>query len=80
METWKVVAAYAAWLLAAATISLLVGLLLGELVLAVGLVDAASTQQRIVVEAVAVAGFLVLAALPYLLRRRVSGEVGDGDE
>lgn len=80
MDTWKAIAAYLGWLLAAAAIGLLVGLLIGELALALRLVDAASTQQRIVVEGVAVAGFLVLAALPFLLRHRVGREeAGPGD-
>lgn len=81
VETWKLAVAYVAWLLAAATIALLVGLLIGELALAIGAVDAASREQRTVVEVVAVAGFLVLAALPFLLRNRIAREeeIG-GDE
>lgn len=81
MDTWKIVVAYAGWLLAGAAIALLIGLLCGELALALGVVDAASPEQRTVVEAVAIAGFVVLAALPFLLRHRVRREeAAAGDE
>lgn len=78
MDTWKIVVAYTGWLFAAAAIGLLLGLLSGELVLALGLVDAASVEQRTVVEVVAVAGIVVLAALPFLLHHWVRREEATG--
>jgi len=74
VETWKAVVAYLGWLLAAATIAILGGLLVGEAALSVGLVDSASSEQKLVVEAVGIVLFVVLAALPYLLRHRVMQE------
>ena len=78
MDTWKIVVAYTGWLFAAAAIGLLLGLLSGELALAVRFVDAASPEQRTVVEWVAVVGFVVLAAVPFLLRNRVRREEATG--
>ncbi len=78
VETWKLIAAYVGWLLAAAAIALLGGLLVGEMLSLVGLVDAAGAEQKLVVEVVAVVLFLLLAALPYLLRDRfLPEESGD---
>jgi len=78
VDTWKIVVAYTGWLFAAAAIGLLLGLLSGELALAVRFVDAASPEQRTVVEWVAVVGFVVLAAVPFLLRNRVRREEATG--
>lgn len=80
METWKAVIAYLGWLLAAATIAILGGLLAGEVALSVGLVDSASSEQKLVVEAVGVVLFVMLAALPYLLRHRVMQEEAEAGE
>ena len=78
VETWKLIGAYVGWLFAAAAIALLGGLLVGEALSLVGLVDAAGAKQKLVVESVAVVLFLVLAALPYLLRDRfLPEETGD---
>ena len=71
MPTWKLVLVYAGWLLAAAAIALLGGLLVGEMALAVNLIDSGDTVQKLIVEAVAVVIFVLLAALPSLLRNRV---------
>ena len=80
VETWKAVIAYLGWLLAAATIAILGGLLAGEVALSVGLVDSASSEQKLVVEAVGVVLFVMLAALPYLLRHRVMQEEAEAGE
>ncbi len=70
VETWKLVAAYLGWLLASIAIALLFALLLGELVALIGVVEAGSTAQRRLVEITAVAGFVLLALVPFLLRAR----------
>ena len=80
VETWKAIAAYLGWLLAAASIAILGGLLAGEVVLFVGLVDPAGSEQKLVVEAVGIVLFLMLAALPYLLRHRVLREEAEPGE
>lgn len=69
--TWKLVVAYLGWLLAASALALLFGLVLSELAALVRLVDAGSDAQQTVVEVVAVIAFVVLALLPFLLRRRI---------
>ena len=80
VETWKAIIACLGWLLAAATIAILGGLIAGEAALSVGLVDPASSEQKLVVEAVGIVLFLMLAALPYLLRHRVMGEEAEPGE
>lgn len=77
VETWKLVAAYVGWLLASIAIALLFGLLLGELGALIGGVESGSAAQRRVVEITAVAGFVVLALVPFLLRGRF---VRSGDD
>ena len=69
--TWKLIVAYLGWLLAASALALLFGLVLSELAALVRLVDAGSDAQQTVVEVVAVIAFVVLALLPFLLRRRI---------
>ena len=70
IETWKLVTAYLGWLLASIAIALLFALLLGELVALIGGVEPGSTAQRRFVEITAVAGFVVLALVPFALRGR----------
>ena len=77
VEAWKLVAAYLGWLLASIAIALLFALLLGEVVALIGGVEPGSTTQRWLVEITAVAGFVVLALVPFLLRGRF---VGSGDD
>ena len=72
--TGKLVVAYLGWLLAAVALALLFAILLGELLAVLGLVDSLSLLQRRVVEVASVVLFLVLALLPFLLRRRLSQE------
>jgi len=67
----KLLVAYLGWLLAASALAILFGILTGELLALVGLVDSLSQQQRRVVEVAAIAGFVGLALLPFLLRRRL---------
>jgi len=69
--TWKLVVAYLGWLLAAAAIALLFGSLISELAALVGIVEAGSDSQQRVVEVCMIAGFVWLALLPFLLRRRL---------
>lgn len=68
---WKLPVAYLAWLLAASALAILFGILVGELLALVGLVDSLSREQRRVVEVASVAAFVVLAFLPFLLRHRL---------
>ena len=69
--TWKLVVAYLGWLLAASALALLLGLVLSEIAALFRLVDAGSDAQQTVVEVVSIAAFVVLALLPFLLRRRI---------
>lgn len=69
--TWKLVVAYLGWLLAAIALALLFGLVLSEIAALVRLVEAGSDAQQTVVEVLSVIAFVVLALLPFLLRRRI---------
>ena len=69
--SWKLTVAYIGWLLAAIGIAIVFGVLTSELLALVGLVDSLSKEQRRVIEVVSVAAFVVLALLPFLLRRRL---------
>ena len=69
--TAKLIAAYVGWLLAAVALGVLFGSLVGELGALIGLVDSQSTDQRRVVEIAAIIAFIVLALLPFVLRRRL---------
>ena len=69
--SWKLTVAYIGWLLAAIALAIVFGVLTSELLALVGLVDSLSQEQRRVVEVVSVAAFVVLALLPFLLRRRL---------
>ncbi len=74
--TWKLVVGYLVWLLASAAIALIAGLLVGVLATAFG-VESQSANSQNLIAFVAAIGFVVMAVLPLLLRRRMSGE---GDE
>jgi hypothetical protein len=69
--TAKLVVAYLGWLLAASALALLFSLLIGELVALIGIVDSGSDGQQTVVEVAMIAWFILLAALPFLLRRHI---------
>lgn len=70
---WKLVAGYLLWLLASAAIALIAGLLVGAIATALG-VEAQSAASQNLIAIVAVVMFVVLAILPFLLRRRMSGK------
>jgi hypothetical protein len=70
VTAWKLAIAYLGWLLASIAIALLFALLLGEVVALIGVVEAGSTAQRRLVEITAIAGFVLLALVPFLLRGR----------
>jgi hypothetical protein len=69
--TAKLVVAYLAWLLAAGALALLFSLLIGEVVALIGIVDSGSDSQQTVVEIATIAWFVLLAALPFLLRSHI---------
>ena len=73
VATWKLVVAYVVWLLASVAIALIGGLLLGVIATFFGVESQSANSQRLIAT-VAIVGFVVLAALPFLLRRRMSGE------
>jgi uncharacterized protein (DUF697 family) len=72
VSTWKVLLLYGIWLLAAAAIAIVAAILVGQIAGLFG-VDAQEGRGRdVVFSVVAVGVFLVLAALPWLLRRRTA--------
>jgi len=75
---WKFVAIYLVWILASAAIALIAGLLVGVIATGFG-VESQTTGSQNLIAVVAMASFVVLAILPFLLRRRMSGKP-DGEE
>ena len=75
---WKFVAIYLVWLLASVAIALIAGLLVGAIATGFG-VESQSAASQNVIAIVAVASFVVLTILPFLLRRRMSSK-SDGEE
>lgn len=73
VATWKLIVAYLAWLLASVAIALIAVLFIGAIASLIG-ADSQSTAYRRMMEVGAVAAFAVLAAIPFLLRRRMSGD------
>jgi hypothetical protein len=74
--TAKLIAAYAGWLLAAVALAVLAANLVAEAAELMGLVGPTSIERRRVVEVCGVVLFVVLAALPFVISRRLnrSGE------
>jgi len=66
MPAWKLLALYAAWLLASATIAIVAGGFVGILLDTV----TGGGDFSLVFNIVAIPTFVVLAAMPYLLRNR----------
>ena len=75
---WKLIVGYLVWLLASAAIALIAGLLVAAIATAFG-VESRSENSQTLIAVVAVIGFVLLAVLPFLLRRRISGRA-DGEE
>ncbi len=70
MAAWKLLLLYAVWLLIAATIAIVAGSFVAiALEMVVG-----GDPSRVAFDVVGVATFIVLAALPWLLRDRFSSE------
>ena len=78
VAAWKLVTGYLVWLLASAAIALIAVLLVGAVASLLG-ADPQSNGYRRLTEVGAIATFGVLAALPFLLRNRISAKT-DGEE
>ena len=74
MSGAKLLLAYAAWLLAAAAISIVAALFVAEVAALLGAVSSPGSARTALFAIVLVAGFIVLAALPWLLRKRTIDE------
>lgn len=71
MSTPKLVVLTVLWILAAAAIGIVVGMIIGEIAWITGLVDLDTTPHRTIVDVVSLAAFLLLLAVPWLIRRRL---------
>lgn len=69
--TAKLIAAYTGWLLASVALAVLGGSLVAEAAELARLVDGASIVRRRIVEVCGLVLFAVLAALPFVLSRRL---------
>lgn len=74
MSTTKLIVLTVLWVLAAAAIGIVVGMIVGELAWIIGLVDLDSSAHRTVVDVVSLVAFLLLVAVPWLIRRRLITE------
>jgi hypothetical protein len=74
---WKLVVGYLVWLLASAAMALIAGLLVGAVATAFG-VESQSANSQTLIAVVAVIGFVLLAVLPFLIRRRMSRPDSEG--
>jgi purine-cytosine permease-like protein len=72
VAVWKLLAAYLVWLFASVAIALIGVLLIGAIASLFG-ADSQSTGYRRMLEIGAVALFVLLAIVPFLVRRRMSG-------
>lgn len=70
--TAKLIAAYAGWLLASVALAVLAASLVAEIAELLGLVAGTSLARRRIVEVCGVALFVALAALPFVLSRRLN--------
>ena len=71
METWKIVLLYLIWLLACGAIAVMTGVLAGEILWLLGLVELDATGYRVTVDVVSAVVFVLLALLPFFLRNRL---------
>jgi membrane protein YdbS with pleckstrin-like domain len=69
---WKLALLYVAWLLASVAMALIAALLVGAVASLFG-VDSMSAVHQRVVEITAVGVFVLLAVVPFVVRRRVEG-------
>ena len=76
---WKLFAIYLVWLLASVAIALIAGLLVGAIAAGIG-IESHTTGSQNLIAVVAVASFVVLAILPFVLRRRMIGEPDREDD
>jgi H+/Cl- antiporter ClcA len=74
VSTPKLVVLSVLWILAAAAIGIVVGMVAGELAWIVGWVELGSTAHRTIVDVVALVAFVLLMAVPWLIRRRLLAE------
>ncbi len=73
---WKLLAIYLVWLLASVAIALIAGLLVGAIAAGFG-IESQTTGSQNLIAIVAMISFIVLAVLPFLLRRRMSDKTDE---
>ena len=73
---WKLLAIYLVWLLASVAIALIAGLLVGAIATGFG-IESQTTGSQNLIAIVAMISFIVLAVLPFLLRRRMSDKTDE---
>ncbi len=73
---WKLLAIYLVWLLASIAIALIAGLLVGAIATGFG-IESQTTGSQNLIAIVAMISFIVLAVLPFLLRRRMSDKTDE---
>jgi len=77
MPAWRLLALYAAWVVASAAIAIAAG---GFCAIAADFFGMSGGGASVVFDVVTVSVFLVAAALPFLLRRRIVPPSGQGDQ
>lgn len=75
MSTPRLVLLSVLWILAAAAIGVIVGMIAGELAWIFGWVELDSAPHRTIVDVTSLAAFVALVAVPWLIRHRLSTRV-----
>ncbi len=74
MSTLKILGLAAAWALASVPIAVVFAVVLTELLHVIGLVESGQESYSWALDGIALVTFLLLLAVPFLLRRRIGGE------
>ena len=78
MSTGKLIVLTIAWILASITIGLVVGVLLTEILVLIGLIDNGTDEYSTSLSIIAFSAFAVVVTVPFVFRKRFTAE-GDDD-
>jgi hypothetical protein len=79
MSTGKLIVLTIAWVFASITIGIVVGVILTEILVLIGLVDNGSREYTISLNIIAFSAFAVVVTLPLVFRNRFAAEALDDE-
>jgi membrane-anchored glycerophosphoryl diester phosphodiesterase (GDPDase) len=77
MSTGKLIVLVVAWVLASITIGVVTGVLLTEILVLIGLVDAGSTEYSVILNIISLSVFVVVGSVPLVFRKRFESSEAD---